>query len=508
MDNSWLTWDQTMREYKQTRDELVDLCIAGKLPLYNANCIRVYPIRHWSPSTCEQPHIVWGRIPLAENDVLSFHEPQTLSRIVFKGFPDTGDFLIFRKDCAPTLQDELLFRVLGGVNFPRELTPSFWDSLQKKSSIGDRKLIPLKELSYPSIFMRQDVLDIQLLERQFAQLKEISDEMPPCLEITEYTNILTSGDYTYEIGYSISKEGFTVEDKLVLCFEDVLQANTGCESEQGLHVRYMFFPDNAPPHTHPTTSVWMKYHSGSFLMETANMPVMHLSTAQSKDPLPVPSVSAVSQVMHQYRPGFDLSINEHMDKLYQFSSFLAYIEKPQCIGEQETVLLEDAAYCIFNGIYDNADESYRQYLSQFVFNISDLSMLGVRTMSFINFKNNIIAEIKRSAHQAGDKHEKLALLALAIKFDTYAIHSDVYAKVFEELKLVNTGKAEEKNDGAKRKAVSAWLDRAELWAKANELALLPLPNWRKYTTKQEQVKYFSALAAQRGVKLMDTENLG
>lgn len=503
MDNSWLTWDQAMQEYKLTRDKLVDYCIAGQIPLYNANRARVYPIGHQNPFACEQPHIVWGRIPLAENEVLSFHEPQTFSRIVFKGFSETGDFLIFRKDCVPTLQDEILFRVLEKVHFPQILTPSFWESLQKKASIGNRVFIPQEELRYPSIFMRQGVFDIERLERGFAKLKETLNETSPCIELIEETNILTSDDYLYEIGYSINKEGFAAaEDKIVLRFEDAEPGGNGCESSQDLHVRYVFFSDTE-------TNTWVKYHRRSFLMETVNAPIMRLSITQSnKEPFLAPSIQAISQVTCQYKPESEVgTTDDHLDRLYQFASFLTYTGKPQSIEEQETVLLEGAAYCISNGIYKNADEAYQRYLSQFVFNMSDLSMIGVRTISFIEFKDKTIREIKRSAHQADDKYDKIALLALAIRLDTCAKSSDVYAKVFEELKLKNTGKAEEKGDGAKRKAMSDWLDRAKQWATDNEPTLLPFPNWRTYTNQQAQRGYFSALAARRGVTLVDTENL-
>lgn len=506
MCDEWLSWEQVLEQFTISSSELRTHCLQEDLPVYDSQKNTVQPIEPFGRIAGSPPHIVWGRIPLAENETLYFDDIRENKRIHFKGFPETGDFIIFRKDCAPTIQDELLYRVLETAKFPKIITSEFWTSLARKASVGKRKFITAREFKYPSIFLTANAF-AEYVAESFRELKTNFNDISPSIKFTREISCSEESDEIIVIPYTIKKEYFSANDQITVKILRNAIANTQYSSHDSdncfdtQRIKFTIMSGERSPGIKDDYSVWEMFYDGLFYFENENEPLMQLSTTESADRLIcAPSLSAIGKVYKQYEQQNN-DDTEFYDNMYACASYITYIHNSYTDHPNKFILLDKIAYCLLNGIYSNSTEEFNNYLNSFFFKASDVKLIYQRHLDFNHYKESIINKLIHIAFHCGNIHNQRSYLALAIKLDKMQSHSDTYRLIFKKQKLEHSVKIL-KSDAAMKKAVTVWLQKAEMLIEADFPHLIPLPDWHKYKDSSSQKKYFTDVAIKENIKLI------
>ena len=204
-DRSLICWRDVINRYEVSHQQLVEHCENG-LPVYDEYGNRIYATSQCKAKSIEPPYITWGRILFPQGDNLVFDENVIDNDLFyFKAFPNTGDFVVVRKDVPLKLHEHHIYALLLDIEFPRNISADFFKNLL---GYGDETYLPSEDLQesqyYPSTVKSIDI-------------QKFVDGSVDEIEITVADD--TAGDIEFEIPYTLKKGNISQKkDKIVLKF--------------------------------------------------------------------------------------------------------------------------------------------------------------------------------------------------------------------------------------------------------------------------------------------------
>lgn len=488
-----VSWNKALSLYNLSSEELFDLCEVG-LPVYTQDQKRVCPASMINFELKRHPRVCWGRIlfnneleeikfsPNVESNskiknVLFKDDIFDCNLFLFKFFKKTGDFLIVRKDCAPSLHDELLYRSIIEYSFPEKISKFFFRDIVYSSFANRKQYKPTGEMRYPFPYGIINILknkDIPTLESKFV-FRFDSPDSPSKNSIKfifkyEILNSLSSSysENFIELEFNsinpntiIKSKKFFLRKKITdslnmndnICIYIKESQGENCKRSRvvslstdfGYYLKYKLkgttvlnclgFAKDCSSGTEETrysrqVEFWNAFYSGHLVYKTFNAQNMNITIYGKK--YRSPSILDVHKAIEFiYSENGECSSEDLFEKIYSRASLYTYL--PEYFidkGDDGDLFIFEFNFKRYEKIKNlSHDDQYKDAFLDFYFHESDLKekVSRQRIMSLVEYKEYFLSQFKAVVERYPDStKEREGLNIVLMKFQTGVSHERAY----------------------------------------------------------------------------------
>ncbi len=426
MEKDLISWKNVLEKYNINNDSLRELCNDG-LQVYDANGNKIYATSQLEYERIEPPNISWGRIFFdPEQDELILEQNYYDEEALFiKIFPETGDFIIVRKDVNLTLYDQNIFAHLMNIKFPQNINQDFF---KKAHKAGDESYLPPEtvngEVYQPKLYTNQKNWDSNIKIRT-----SIVTETP--LYKIKYDKIIIP--YTLKQIYS----GSTKELKLELILSDNNNYNFFDLSQKLKKKRTR---TELTIYSKDTSNEQKKENYFSRLhdkeIETTNTFLRPLLIGFDGSIHYVPSIAHLSENFSNFIENIAEETPESFYWKYGLLGYSSYLPINYIIPE-ETNSEEKIFHfsLLFSPLSKNSfsydENKWKEIESIFFFSITDLEQWNISLKPF-NKQEKLIKILRDKLDCVTSKIDKRALNVAIAKYSEEIKHEAIYDKFFSK----------------------------------------------------------------------------